>query len=58
MDFIGFRDRYQAILMDDLPCLSANQHEGHIAHGTEDGAQLVGAGNRELPQLSIHNDGM
>ncbi|WP_148188441.1 AFG1/ZapE family ATPase, partial [Pseudomonas aeruginosa] len=40
LDFIGLCDRYRAILMDDLPCLSASQREGRIARGTEDGAQL------------------
>lgn len=44
--------------MDDLPCLSASQREGRIARGTEDGAQLVEAGDRELPQLSVHDDGV
>ena len=44
LDFIGLCDRYRAILMDDLPCLSASQREGRIARGTEDGAQLVEAG--------------
>ncbi|MGV8637868.1 AFG1/ZapE family ATPase, partial [Pseudomonas aeruginosa] len=29
-----------------------------IARGTEDGAQLVEAGDRELPQLSVHDDGV
>ncbi len=46
LDFIGLCDRYRAILMDDLPCLSASQREGRIARGTEDGAQLVEAGDR------------
>lgn len=44
LDFIGLCDRYRAILMDDLPCLSASQREGRIARGTEDGVQLVEAG--------------
>ncbi|MGU0634998.1 cell division protein ZapE [Pseudomonas aeruginosa] len=58
LDFIGLCDCYRAILMDDLPCLSASQREGRIARGTEDGAQLVAAGDRELPQLSVHDDGV
>ncbi|WP_415355007.1 cell division protein ZapE [Pseudomonas aeruginosa] len=58
LDFIGLCDRYRAILMDDLPCLSASQREGRIARGTEDGVQLVEAGDRELPQLSVHDDGV
>lgn len=58
LDFIRLCDRYRAILMDDLPCLSASQREGRIARGTEDGAQLVEAGDRELPQLSVHDDGV
>ncbi|MGA4817702.1 AFG1/ZapE family ATPase [Pseudomonas aeruginosa] len=59
LDFIGLCDRYRAILMDDLPCLAAAPaRRGRIARGTEDGAQLRGGGDRELPQLSVHDDGV
>jgi cell division protein ZapE len=58
MDFIALCDSYRAILMSDVPNLSARKREGRIARGTEDGAQRVIAGDRELPQLSVHDDGV
>ncbi|WP_207245028.1 MULTISPECIES: cell division protein ZapE [unclassified Pseudomonas] len=56
MDFMALCDRYRAILVGEVPCLSARQRPGRIARGTEDGAERVVAGDRELPQLSIHDD--
>ncbi|ULT73633.1 cell division protein ZapE [Pseudomonas sp. BC42] len=56
MDFMALCDRYRAILLSEVPNLSARQRPGRIARGTEDGAQRVVAGDRELPQLSIHDD--
>jgi len=56
MDFMALCDRYSAILLSEVPNLSARQRPGRIARGTEDGAQRVVAGDRELPQLSIHDD--
>lgn len=58
LDFIGVCDRFTAILLDAVPCLSAPRREGRIARGTEDGSRQVVAGDRELPQLSIHDDGV
>ncbi|WP_340050713.1 cell division protein ZapE [Pseudomonas proteolytica] len=58
MDFMQLCDRYSAILLGEVPCLSAQQRPGRIARGTEDGAQRVEAGDRELPQLSVHDDGV
>ncbi|WP_409319170.1 cell division protein ZapE [Pseudomonas sp. KCJK9016] len=58
MDFITLCDTYRAILLSEVPNLSAKQREGRIARGTEDGAQRVAAGDRELPQLSVHDDGV
>jgi cell division protein ZapE len=58
MDFIALCDRYTAILLSEVPNLSAQKREGRIARGTEDGAQRVVAGDRELPQLSVHDDGV
>ena len=49
-------DRYKVMLLSDVPCLSAEQREGKIARGTEDGAVKVEAGDRELPQLSRYDD--
>ncbi|MFJ7141579.1 cell division protein ZapE [Pseudomonas protegens] len=56
MDFMALCDRFSAILLSEVPNLSAQQRPGRIARGTEDGAQRVVAGDRELPQLSIHDD--
>lgn len=56
LDFIALCDRFPAILLGEVPCLSAPRREGRIARGTEDGAQRVAAGDRELPQLSVHDD--
>ncbi|SEM44981.1 cell division protein ZapE [Pseudomonas sp. ok272] len=56
MDFMLLCDRYRAIVISDVPCLSAQQRPGRIARGTEDGAARVEAGDRELPQLSVHDD--
>ncbi|WP_308908756.1 cell division protein ZapE [Pseudomonas canadensis] len=56
MDFMLICDRFKAILLDEVPNLSAQKRPGRIARGTEDGAQRVAAGDRELPQLSVHDD--
>ena len=58
MDFIALCDRYRAILLSEVPNLSAQKREGRIARGTEDGPERVVAGDRELPQLSVHDDGV
>ncbi|MGS0545713.1 cell division protein ZapE [Pseudomonas sp. Y5-11] len=58
MDFIALCDRYRSILLSDVPNLSAQKREGRIARGTEDGSAQVVAGDRELPQLSVHDDGV
>ncbi|MNY41590.1 Cell division protein ZapE [compost metagenome] len=49
-------DRFSAILLGAVPDLSARQRTAKIARGTEDGVQQVEAGDRELPQLSVHDD--
>lgn len=56
MDFMALCDRFHAIFLSEVPNLSAQQRPGRIARGTEDGAQRVAAGDRQLPQLSIHDD--
>lgn len=58
MDFIELCDRYEAVLLGEVPALSAPQREGRIARGTEDGVEQVVAGDRELPQLSPYDDGV
>jgi len=56
MDFMALCDRYTAIFLSEVPNLSACQRPGRIARGTEDAARRVEAGDRELPQLSRHDD--
>ena len=56
MDFMQLCDRFNAILLGEVPDLSAQKRPGRIARGTEDGAQRVEAGDRELPELSVHDD--
>jgi cell division protein ZapE len=58
MDFMTLCDTYSAILLSDVPSLSAPKRPGLIARGTEDGIERVAAGDRELPQLSVHDDGV
>lgn len=55
-DFMALCDRFPAILLTGVPELSAPQREAKIARGTEDGAELVVAGGRQLPSLSVHDD--
>ena len=55
-EFMDICDRFKVILLSDVPCLSAEQREGKIARGTEDGPVKVEAGDRELPQLSRFDD--
>ena len=55
-DFIALCDRFPAILLGDVPNLSAKQRPAKIARGTEDGVERVAAGDRELPALSITDD--
>ncbi|RWU21001.1 cell division protein ZapE [Pseudomonas alkylphenolica] len=56
MDFMVLCDHFKAILVGEVPALGARQREARIARGTEDGASRVVAGDRELPQLSVHDD--
>lgn len=56
LDFIGLCDRFQAILLSGVPCLSAAQRPARIARGTEDGVSQVIAGDRKLPRLASHDD--
>lgn len=55
-DFIALCDRFPAILLGNVPDLSARQQPMKIARGTEDGVERVAAGDRELPQLSVKDD--
>ena len=56
IDFITLCDQFAAIFLSEVPNLSGQQLPGRIARGTEDGAEKVLAGDRELPALSVHDD--
>ncbi|WP_395607765.1 cell division protein ZapE [Pseudomonas sp. B22129] len=56
MDFMLLCDRFKAILLGDVPDLSAQKRPARIARGTEDAVERVLAGDRELPELSVHDD--
>jgi len=56
MDFMALCDSFTAILVGEVPALGARQRPARIARGTEDGVSRVVAGDRELPQLSPHDD--
>ncbi|SFI03268.1 cell division protein ZapE [Pseudomonas guineae] len=56
LDFIGLCDRFASIVLSEVPKLSAQQRAAKIARGTEDGVERVAAGDRELPELSVHDD--
>jgi cell division protein ZapE len=55
-DFMQLCDRFTAIMLSAVPVLGAQQREGRIARGTEDGARRVAAGDRVLPALSVKDD--
>jgi len=56
VDFIELCERFPAILLGEVPRLGGEQREGRIARGTEDGAERVDAGDRQLPALSRNDD--
>ena len=55
-DFIALCERFPAILLAEVPRLGGEPREGRIARGTEDGAERVDAGDRQLPTLSRNDD--
>ena len=55
-DFIALCDRFPAILLGEVPNLSARRRAARIARGTEDGVERVVAGDRQLPELSVLDD--
>lgn len=56
LDYIALCDRYDAILLENVPRLGGVQQETRIARGTEDAVEQVKAGDRVLPALSRHDD--
>jgi len=55
-DFIDLCERFPAILISDVPYLGGDSRPAKIARGTEDAAERVAAGDRDLPPLSKHDD--
>lgn len=58
MEFMALCEQFDAILLSGVPALGAPMQAGRIARGTEDGAERVVAGDRELPQLSPKDNGV
>ncbi|HSC82145.1 MAG TPA: cell division protein ZapE [Pseudomonas sp.] len=58
LDFIDLCDQYSTILLGAVPNLSGATRAAKIARGTEDGVEQVAAGDRQLPALSAHDDGV
>lgn len=57
-DYMQLCQQFQAILLSDVPNLSAPQQQARIARGTEDAAKRVAAGDRNLAPISRHDDGV
>lgn len=57
-DFIVLCDRFDHVLLSEVPRLSCDSRQAAIARGTEDGAEPVAAGDRMLPALSRQDDGV
>ncbi|OYD25716.1 cell division protein ZapE [Oceanimonas baumannii] len=56
-DFIVLCDRFDYILLSEVPRISCSSRQVPIARGTEDGSTQVAAGDRMLPVLSRQDDG-
>lgn len=56
LEFIALCQRFKALFVGQVPTLTAKQRPSKIARGTEDAAQRVVAGDRQLPALSPHDD--
>jgi cell division protein ZapE len=58
LDFIALADEFDHVLLSEVPRLSDVTAARRIARGTEDGAERIEAGERELPPLSRRDDGV
>jgi len=58
LDFIALADEFDHVLLSEVPRLSDVAAAGRIARGTEDGAERIETGERELPPLSRRDDGV
>lgn len=56
LEFIELAQRFKAIFVSGVPCLSGAPQACPIARGTEDAAQKVAAGDRILPSLAPHDN--
>ncbi|WP_240036401.1 cell division protein ZapE [Halomonas urmiana] len=58
LDFIALGDRFDHVLLGEVPRLNRHAPAEAIARGTEDGAARIAAGDRDFPELSRHDDGV
>ncbi|MDM7857129.1 cell division protein ZapE [Thiopseudomonas acetoxidans] len=56
LDFIELCDRFDSVLLANVPRLTSNKNVPAIARGTEDAVQQVQAGERKLPRLTRLDD--
>lgn len=56
LDYILLCDRFKLLLLSRVPALSGEQRDAKIARGTEDAAQQVRAGDRQLASLAPQDD--
>lgn len=57
-DYIALCDRFGQVLLGKVPQLSGERRDARIARGTEDAAARVVAGDRQLPRLSVRDNGV
>lgn len=57
-EFMALCTQFSALLVEGVPALGGQQRPARIARGTEDAAQRVEAGDRQLPSLSAKDDGV
>ncbi len=57
-DFIALCDSVAHLLLSEVPKLTGAAQQTAIARGTEDGVLQVSAGDRNLPKLSVQDDGV
>ncbi|MFD2191005.1 cell division protein ZapE [Pistricoccus aurantiacus] len=56
LDFITLGERYDHVLLSEVPRLGGKTQAGRIARGTEDAPEQVAAGDRRLPPLASQDD--
>ncbi|WP_275898206.1 cell division protein ZapE [Halomonas binhaiensis] len=58
LDFIALCDRFDVLMLGQVPALAGCAQPARIARGTEDASEQVQAGDRQLPPLSPKDDGV